>query len=126
MVPRLQRVRRLARATVLVGVAACSPLKHAPPRAHLVFRNESLDQADVYAVISGAQTIRIGTVFPGHTDTLTVPDAALGRGNVVVVARLLARRVAPQSGPIPIRAGELLEVTLPMDAKLLSVLPARP
>jgi hypothetical protein len=60
----------------------------------------------------------------GRTDTLTVPSDIASRGdNINVVARLLARNVAPSSGPVPIRPGDHLQVRLPVDQKMLVVLP---
>jgi len=122
----------IARRTALVALvctlaaAACGPFHkgQGPPPAYLIFTNESLDQADVYAVLSGNQPIRIGTVAAGRTDTLTVPTEVVTRGeNVNVVARLLARSSRPSSGPIPLHPGDRLEVRLPIDQKMLVVLP---
>jgi len=112
-------------AVAAVGAAACAPLhkgKGQPP-AYLYFTNESLDQADVYAVLPGDQPVRIGTVAAGRTDTLTVPPEISSRGNVNVVARLLARSARPSSGPIPLHPGDRLAIRLPIDQKMLVVLP---
>jgi hypothetical protein len=110
----------------LALAAACGPFHRGsgPPPAVLYFTNESLDQADVFAVLPGDQPIRIGTVFAGQTDTLRVPPDIAARGqNVSVVARLLARNIVPSSGPIPIHPGDRLVVRLPVDQKMLVVLP---
>ncbi|HEX5074386.1 MAG TPA: hypothetical protein VFW03_14310 [Gemmatimonadaceae bacterium] len=120
------RVRLMLFAAAAAGAAACGPFHkgQGPPPAYLYFTNESLDQADVYAVLSGNQPIRIGTVAAGRTDTLTVPPEISTRGeNVNVVARLLARSIRPSSGPIPIHPGDRLVVRLPVDQKMLVVLP---
>jgi hypothetical protein len=120
------RVRLMIFAVAAVGAAACGPFhkNNGLPPAYLYFTNESLDQADVYAVLSGDQPIRIGTVASGRTDTLTVPPEVSSRGeNVNVVARLLARSARPSSGPIPIHPGDRLVVRLPVDQKMLVVLP---
>jgi hypothetical protein len=120
------QVRLIVLAVAAVGAAACGPFHkgQGPPPAYLYFTNESLDQADVYAVLSGNQPIRIGTVAAGRTDTLTVPPEISSRGeNINVVARLLARSTRPSSGPIPIHPGDRLEVRLPIDQKMLVVLP---
>jgi len=120
------RVRLIVFAAAAVGAAACGPYhrNNGQPPAYLFFTNESLDQADVYAVVSGNQPIRIGTVSAGRTDTLTVPSDISARGeNVNVVARLLARSALPSSGPIPIHPGDRLAVRLPLDQKMLVVLP---
>ena len=113
-------------ALVAAGAAACGPFHKGsgPPPAYLFFTNESLDQADVYAVLPGNQPMRIGTVFAGRTDTLTVPPEIASRGqNINVVARLLAQSARPSSGPIPIHPGDRLAVRLPVDQKTLVVLP---
>jgi hypothetical protein len=111
-----------------VGItAACAPFHRGAsdqPATLLYFTNESLDQADVFAVLPGNPPIRIGTVMAGQTDTLTVPRDLAARGqNVNVVARLLARSTRPSSGPLPIHPGDRLTVRLPVDEKLLVVLP---
>jgi len=120
------RVRLILFSAAALAAAACGPFHkgQGPPPAYLIFTNESLDQADVYAVLSGNQPIRIGTVAAGRTDTLTVPTEVVTRGeNVNVVARLLARSSRPSSGPIPLHPGDRLEVRLPIDQKMLVVLP---
>jgi len=121
-------VRGLGIALALAATAACGPLRHrASPQEQAIvsFTNESLDQADVYAV-TAVQAIRIGTVMAGRTENLIVPaDIAFRGDNVNVVARLLAQRNRPQSGPITLRPGERLEIRLPMDQRALVVLPGR-
>jgi hypothetical protein len=126
-----QFTRSLWLGIVLAGtLVACGPIRRgasSASRALLVFNNQSLHQADVYAVIPGSEAIRIGTVFPGRTDTLSVPIAIVDRGqNFNVVARLFANGGTPQTGPIALRPGESLEITLPVDGKLLAVVPTRP
>lgn len=121
-------LRALGIALVLGATTACGPLRHRTSpqeQAVLSFTNESLDQADVYAV-TAVQAIRIGTVMAGRTENLIVPADIAYRGeNVNVVARLLAQRNRPQSGPITVRPGERLEIRLPMDQRALVVLPGR-
>jgi len=118
-----------AMAIAAATVGACGTVHRGSgePPALLYFTNESLDQADVYAVSSGGASTRIGTVTGGRTDTLTVPRDVVARNdNVNLVARLLARSVTPSSGPIPIRPGDHLAVRLPIDQKMLVVLPGDP
>jgi len=115
-------------ALALAGAAACGPMhrggNNTQPPALIYFTNESLDQADVFAVTSSNQRTRMGTVFAGRTDTLTVPREVAARGdNVNIVARLLARSAMPASGPVPIHPGDHLVIRLPVDQKLLVVLP---
>jgi hypothetical protein len=123
--PLTDRLFVLACAAGVAGAAACGPLhRGGTPPAYLYFTNESLDQADVYASVGGNQPIRIGTVMAGKTDTLKVPPDIAARGeNVNVIARVLAHSGAVASGPVPIHPGDRLSVRLPIDQKLLVVLP---
>jgi len=95
------------------------------PSTLIIFANESQEQATVYIAAPGVEFRRIGTVFANRTDTLTVPPDLAARGATLnVVARLLARPNVPQTGPVSIRPGEMYQVRLGSDAKLLSFLPA--
>jgi hypothetical protein len=120
------RLSTVTLAAAIAGAAACGPFRHSPAQAPalLYFTNESLDQADVYAITPSGQRIRIGTVMAGRTETLKMPADIAARGdNVNVIARLLARNVVPSSGPISIHPGDRLVVRLPVDQKMLVVLP---
>ena len=88
------------------------------------FKNESLNQADVFVVASSSGARRIGTVFAGRSETLTIPREIANRGSINIVARLLASSRAPSTGRIAIGPGTHLSVRLPMDEKTLYVLPA--
>lgn len=115
-------------AASLGAATSCGRFHHgdAPERAALVFINESLGQADVFIVVPGTESRRIGTVFPGRTDTLMVPTDITSRASSLqIVARVLAHSTSPSSGPISISPGEYLQVTLPSDLKSLIVLPVR-
>jgi hypothetical protein len=93
----------------------------------IVFQNESLDQADLFAVRRSAGALRIGTVMAGRTDTLQIGTGEIPAGESVdFVARLLARRSAPHSGLVAVLPGQWLTVTLPSTANILSVLPGQP
>jgi hypothetical protein len=122
---------RLAFALVsasVVATASCARLHPGEdqPVAQVIFVNQSLDQASVFAVLGEGQSQRIGTVFAGRTDTLDIPANIISNGGTVtIVARLLARSVAPRTGPLTILAGDQFRVTLPSSGQLLSVLPAR-
>ena len=107
--------------------AACGPMRRGgAPQARIVFSNESLDEAAVYAVSSGGQQTRIGTVMAGRTDTLRVPAGAMGGDNATnIVARILARSRTPSSGRITLNPGDVVQVTLSSDERILSVLPGR-
>jgi hypothetical protein len=111
---------------ILVAAAACGPLRRraGPQPAALIFTNQSLDQASVYIVGSGVDFRRLGTVFAGQTDTLSVPAHLAVRGPLNIVARLLARSDVPQTGPVLIRPGAQYQVKLPLNSRLISFLPA--
>jgi hypothetical protein len=122
--------RSVFRFAILVPVlalgAACGPLhRGSEPSTTLVFSNESLDQAAVYAAGPNGNAIRIGTVFPGRTDTLVVPSSLVGEGSINVTARLLARSTVPRTGSFAIHAGDQFLIRLPPDENLLVVLPGR-
>ena len=92
--------------------------------AQVVFVNESLDQADVFIGSQGGETIRIGTVQPGRTETLNVPTQFISRETVTIAVRQLAHRGMLRTGAISINAGDRLEIRLPVNGLALSVLPA--
>lgn len=90
----------------------------------IVFVNQSLHQADVYALTRAGSRVRLGTVQSGRTDTLQLNSAALPSGGTVIIAAdLLAVRATPTTGEISINPGEWLSVTLPATANILNVLP---
>lgn len=88
------------------------------------FKNESLAQADVFVSAASSGARRLGTVFAGRTETLTIPRDIATRGTVNIVARLLARTRVPSTGSIAITPGTHLSIRLPLDEKALYVLPA--
>lgn len=88
------------------------------------FRNESLAQADVFVSAASSGARRLGTVFAGRSETLTIPKDIAIRGSINIVARLLARSRLPSTGTIAISPGTHLSVRLPLDEKALYVLPA--
>jgi hypothetical protein len=126
-------LRRLALFAALVVAAACAARNPAAdavdaPNPVVVFNNQSLYQADVYAISSSGSQMRIGTVQAGRRERLRVSSAALGGDRqIVVAARLLARSRTPTSGRIGLLPGDTIEVVLTSDATSLTVLPvARP
>ena len=116
-----------ARTLALVAalLAACGPLKHRGQNdATIVFENQSLDQADVFAVGSAGDPVRIGTVFAGRTESLRLDLGTVsGGGTVNIVARILASSRAPRTGQITLRPGDVLRVTLPNTENILTALP---
>ncbi len=135
----LSMMRHLRLATAGLGVAAAAACSHAGRGelggeldrfgrgdALVVFDNQSLDQADVYAVTSGSDLTRIGTVFPGRADTLRVPASLVANGSGVnIVSRLLAHSYTPSSGILALHPGDIFQVTLSTDGRNLVALPAR-
>lgn len=125
----MKRLRLAAAGLAMAAATACGHfgLGGADTQdALLVFDNQSLDQADVYAVTSGSALTRIGTVFPGRADTLRVPSSLVANGSGVnVVARLLARSYTPSSGILALHPGDIFQVTLSTDGRTLMGLPAR-
>jgi len=114
--------------SLAIAASACGSVRGGQDtgQAYLYFSNESIEQADVYVVAPGSQAVRVGTVFAGRSETLRVPSSVVSRGGQVhIVARFLARSTTAQSGPIPLQRGDRLEIRLPIDQKLLVVLPAR-
>jgi hypothetical protein len=119
--------RRVVAAVCVIVAAACGHLGMGgtgPSDAFIVFHNESLDQADVYAVAPGSDLVRLGTVFPGRVDTLRIRSSLVAQGSGVnVVARLLARSNTPSTGSIPLHSGDLFDVRLTADGRSLVALP---
>jgi hypothetical protein len=127
----MSRLRHLSLALAsasLVSAVSCGRIMHRgadEPAAQVIFVNQSLDQADVFAVADAGHPVRIGTVFAGRTDTLTVPSDLVGRGaNVSILARLLAHSYAPHTDPLVLSPGQTMQVTLPPTGTTLTVLPA--
>jgi hypothetical protein len=87
------------------------------------FKNESLAQADVFVAVVELGPRRIGTVFAGRTETLTIRArsrcAAPSRGGAPAGTLLRA-----STGALAISPGTHLSVRLPLDEKALYVLPA--
>lgn len=92
-------------------------------RAEIVFANESLTQAELYAVVSGGgEARRLGTVMAGRTETLHLgADLAL-RGGISLVARLLNGGTV-STGVVPIHPGDTVHVQLPLNHNTLVFLP---
>lgn len=124
---RTQIRRAVVAAAAALALAGCGPFhRGSQPESVVVFRNQSPDQADVYAIGSGGDPIRIGTVFAGRTETLRVPSSITGGSSRVnVVARIFATGRLVVTGPFTLMPGDSMDVTLTADEKILSVLPSR-
>ena len=91
----------------------------------VIFANQSLDQVDVYAAVSGGGEIRrLGTVMSNHTDTLVVPSTIANRAGINILARIFASNRVLATGPTAIARGSAILVQLPSTELNLSVLPA--
>lgn len=121
----LRRIGTLA--AVALCAAACGPFRRGgPPDSVVVFNNQSTDQADVYAIGSGGEPVRIGTVFAGRSENLRVPQSITGGAQRVnIIARIFASPRTVASGPFSLAPGDSMVVTLASDEKLLSVLPPK-
>ena len=117
------------RGALLIGtalLAACGPFRRGgnDHEAALIFENASIEQAAVYAVMTGSDMIRLGTVLPGQTDTLSIPASVTGRNAPVsIVARLLAGNAFPQTGPLNIGRGDAFHVRLTNNTTILTATP---
>lgn len=112
-----------------IALTACGPFRRGGSNDPVIlFNNQSLNQADVYAVRSGGggQDLRIGTVFSNRREALRVPALFTTAGDVTIVARMFASNRTPTSGPLSLIPGDTIEVSVANDERLLTVLPARP
>ena len=122
---------RVVAASIPIVAAGCGPMRansslSQPEAAIVYFSNESLDQADVYAISSNSMRTRIGTVLAGQTQALPISEMAIGSGDVTVVARLLAHSGYITAGPLSLHPGDRYSIRLPSDvASTLVILPAR-
>jgi hypothetical protein len=112
---------------LIAATAACGPFYRSDtPNAVVLFNNQSLNQADVYAVRTGGPQIRIGSVIANRREALRVPSSLTGAGSdVTIVARTLASNRVSRSGPVSLVPGDTIEVTLAIDERALTVLPPR-
>lgn len=122
-------LRRLALFAALASAVACAR-RGTPedaikaPAPVIYFDNQSLYQANVYAITSGGSQQRIGTVQSGRREALRLSPSALGGDRyVTIAARLLARGRTPTSGRFGLQPGDTVEVVLTSDALTLTVLP---
>ena len=129
MIPR-QSVLCGARLLVVASaslLAACSLNRPTEESGYqpvaVVFANESLQQADVFAVVSGGgEARRLGTVMAGRTETLRVGADLAIRGSVSLVARLQNGRTL-STGVVPLHPGDTVHVQVPMNPNTLVFLP---
>ena len=115
----------LLAASLAFASAACGPF-HLGSRdqATVIFSNETLNQASVYAMES-TQPIRIGTVLALHTDTLRIPSSVIraNGGQTNIVARILTQSYQPSTGPITLAVDDVIRVRLSSDGRSMFVTP---
>ena len=121
----------LGAAATLGASTACGPLhrneEEVEQRAEVEFINESLYPAEVYAVVTGSESIRIGSVMAGRTEILRLPQQMVDRASTVnIVARPLAQSRSLTTGPVSISRGERIQVRMPINGAVLTVLPGSP
>jgi hypothetical protein len=118
----------LARFSLVISLAAvaCSRAVQAGDNGSplLTFTNESLDQTTVYAMRPGGDAVRLASVMPGRTDTLSLPGTLVSAGQVTVVAVPMVGTAVASSGPIPLGPGARYALRLPATANVIWVLPA--
>lgn len=108
-----------------VALTACNPLHlGARERAAVVFTNDSAEQADVFALLGSSETIRIGTVLGGRTETLYVPSSITDQGGQTrIIVRLFALNVQRATSVLTLRATDQVKVRLSADGRALIVTP---
>jgi hypothetical protein len=107
--------------------APAEPSEPSASPAVVTFTNEGLDQVDVYAVRSSSGRRRLASVAAGRSETFTVPrDLVFSAGPVTIIAVPLASNRVVSTGPITIRPGDRLAITMPVTQNTLTVLPAPP
>jgi hypothetical protein len=112
-------------ALATVAVAACNPLHlGSRERAAVIFTNDSVQQVDVFALQGSSETIRLGTVLPGRTETLYVPSSVTDQGGQTrIIARLFASNVQRATSVLTLQATDQVKVRLSADARTLVVTP---
>ena len=123
-------LRRLALAAAFLLAAACASRGNGSAGGgadlYVLFGNNTIHQASVYAITAGGTTTRVGTVFAGRRERLRLPATVLaGTRTIEFEARMLSKEGTPRSGQITFAPGDSLEVSLSSDGLMLSVLPLR-
>ena len=97
---------------------ACGPFHRGPSTgATLVFNNQSIDQADIYATTGASDPVRIGTVLAGQTATINVPATYVASGSQVNIRAHLLAGPNVSTGLFSLGAGQTAELRLPPDAR---------
>lgn len=121
---RLARLLALGAAALLGACSRNQPVDEPGNEpAAVVFSNESLTQADLFAVVSGGgEARRLGTAMAGRTETFRLGSDLAIRGNVSLVARI-QNGGTRSTGVVPIHPGDTVHVQLPLNRSMLVFLP---
>ena len=108
-----------------LGAMACSRAIQAGDTGPtlLTFSNESLDMTTVYAIRPGGMAVRIASIMPGRTDTLSVPETVSSSGQVTIVAVSMVGTAVASSGPLPFGPGTRLALRLPATGNVIWATP---
>ncbi|HEX2780153.1 MAG TPA: hypothetical protein VHM30_11680 [Gemmatimonadaceae bacterium] len=119
-----------------LAILALSAIACGPPRTAgaggaaeilIIFRNESLNQADLFVVGSVSEQARVGSVYGNHTDTLSFDLRSVsGSGTLSMLARVRQTGRVVRSPLVALHKGDILRVTLPMSETMLNALVIRP
>jgi hypothetical protein len=122
--PLIRFVGALAFAAMLGSASACGHVRaeDKAPTAMLEFSNESAEPTTVYVLVPSVSMVRLGKVSPGERRRFIIPSRIVRNGrNVIVVARLNRGRVHPETIPLLVHGGDLVQVLLPITTTQLIV-----
>jgi hypothetical protein len=82
--------------------------------ATLEVRNQSFSDMRIYAIRSGAERVRLGVVNGNSTGTLVIPGYLIaGLPSIRFLADPIGGNRTPVSEEISVRAGDLVQLTIP-------------
>lgn len=87
----------------------------------LVFANESTTKAEVWVMSPDVKGRRLGSVLPGETTTLRVPQEFYSQGTISFYATLRDNDRNPFLDRLQVTPGEQLRLRLPIDMKQITV-----
>ena len=121
-----RRIVAYTLAGALLVPGACRTTPRGEPStigATLVFVNESLERAQVFAVARAVSQEDLGIVMQGERQTFLIPARILRQGgqSVTIVVRTPSRSRSLSAGPVVLSGGEVVQVTLPIGANNLII-----
>ena len=81
--------------------------------------NFNWSRVDVYAEVQG-QTLRLGYVETGHTETFELPASTRAAFELELVVDPIASDAAYQTGPIPVLPGTVIQLRVENNLRLSS------